>query len=258
MAMQAKDIMSKRVISVSPDAAVLQAVELMLRHNISGLPVVDARGNLVGILTEGDLLRRAEMATERKRSRWLEFLFGPGRLADEYVRSHGRKVHEVMSRQVKTVSETTPLDAIVRLMEQHRIKRLPVTRGREVVGIVSRANLLHALASLSREVRAPPANDRAIRARLMAELRKQKWAPSALVNVVVRDGVVELWGAVTDERERQALLVAAENIPGVKGVRDHLAWIEPASGMVVPAPQDKRSEPAGRSKRGSSRKSRLR
>jgi CBS-domain-containing membrane protein len=210
----------------------------MLQKRVSGLPVIDADGNLAGIVTEGDLLRRAETGTERKRPRWLEFVLGPGRLADEYVRTHGRKVAEIMTVEPQTISEDTPLDEIVRCMEKHRVKRLPVVRDRQVVGIVSRANLLHALASLAPAAPRPAPGDFDIRQRLMTELDRQKWTPLAALNVVVRNGIVELWGTITDERERQALIVLAENIAGVKAVRDHLAWVEPNSGMVVYSPDD--------------------
>jgi CBS-domain-containing membrane protein len=184
-------------------------------------------------LTEGDFLRRAETGTQRRRPRWLEYLVGPGRLADEYTRTHGRKVEDMMTGEPFTVAEDTPLDEVVNLMEKRRIKRIPVLRGSEVVGIVSRANLLHALAGVAREVKSTAADDQAIRDRLLAELAGQPWAPVSLVNVIVRDGVVELWGTITDERERQAMIVAAENVPGVKGVKDHLAWVDALSGMVL-------------------------
>ncbi len=189
------------------------------------------------IVTEGDFLRRAETGTQRRRPRWLEYLVGPGRLADEYTRSHGRKVYEIMTFGALTVTEDTPLDEVVRLMEKRRIKRLPVVRGTAVVGIVSRANLVHALAGLAREVKPAAASDQAIHDRIVAELAGQSWAPTALINVIVRDGVVELWGAITDERERAAIIVAAENAPGVKSVNDHLAWVEPMSGMAF-SPSD--------------------
>jgi CBS domain-containing protein len=230
---KAKDIMTSPVVSVEPDASVLQAVRIMLQRRVSGLPVVDREGGLVGIVTEGDFLRRAETGTQRRRARWLEFLLGPGRLADEYTRSHGRKVSEMMTRDPERVAEEAPLADIVRLMEKRRIKRLPVVRGRHVVGIVSRANLLHALATVARDAKPAEQGDDAIRALLLAELGRQPWAPLALVNPIVRDGVVELWGTITDERERAALVVAAENVPGVKAVRDHLAWVDATSGMVV-------------------------
>jgi CBS-domain-containing membrane protein len=236
--MKARDVMTERVISIAPDANVLQAARLMLQNHVSGLPVVDDNGALLGIITEGDFLRRSELGTEKRRPRWLEFLIGPGKLAGEYVQASGRKVEEVMSRELVTIGEDTPLDEIVHLMEKHRVKRLPVLRAGRLVGIVSRSNLMHALASLARE--APPAatDDAALRARLLSELAKRSWAPLATIDVVVRNGVVEFFGVITDENERQALLVAAENVPGVKGVRDHLAWLEPTSGTIVAQPDE--------------------
>jgi CBS domain-containing protein len=232
IAMKVKDVMTSPVVSVEPDSPISQAIRIMLQRGISGLPVIDKQGGLVGIVTEGDFLRRAETGTQRRRPRWLEFLIGPGRLADEYTRTHGRKVDEVMTREPVTATEDTLLEDIAKLMEKRQIKRLPVVRGRQVVGIVSRANLLHALASVSREAKPTAQSDETIRALLLAELGKQPWAPVALINPIVRDGIVELWGTITDERERQALVVAAENVPGVKAVRDHLAWVDPTSGMV--------------------------
>jgi CBS-domain-containing membrane protein len=185
-------------------------------------------------VTEGDFLRRAETGTQRRRPRWLEFLIGPGRLADEYTRSHGRKVNEIMTPDPTAVNEDTPLEEIVKLMEKRQIKRVPVVRGEQVVGIVTRANLVHAVASASREAQpSVESDDAVIRSLFLAELGKEKWAPIALINPIVRNGVVELWGTITDERERQALIVAAENVPGVKTVRDHLACVEPTSGMVI-------------------------
>jgi CBS domain-containing protein len=231
--MKAKDVMTSPVVSVEPDASIWQAVRIMLQRHISGLPVVDQKGGLVGIVTEGDFLRRVETGTQRRRPRWLEYLIGPGRLADEYTRAHGRKVSEIMTADPLTITEDTPLDEIVRLMEKRQIKRLPVVRDQQVVGIVSRANLVHALASVARDIRPTSSGDQAIRDRILAELASQSWAPIALVDVHVRDSVVELWGMITDERERKAIVVAAENAPGVKAVNDHLAWVDAISGTVL-------------------------
>ena len=233
--MKVKDVMTRKVLSIEPTATVLQAVRSMLQNRISGLPVVNEDGVLVGMVTEGDFLRRTETATERRRPRWLEFLVGPGRLADEYVHTHARKIGDVMTPDPYTVTEDTPLEDAVRLMEKHRIKRLPVVRGKLLVGIMSRANLLHALASLAPSAPASLATDGVIREHLLKELEQQKWAPIAFLNVVVKDGVVELWGSITDERERQAIVVAAQNTPGVKDVQDHMVWIEPSSGVVIGA-----------------------
>lgn len=231
--MKAEDVMTRDVISIAPDATVLQAARLMLQHHISGLPVVDVTGKLVGVLSEGDFLRRRETRTEHKRSRWLEFIMGPGRIAAEYSHSHGSKVSEVMTTDVHIVADDTPLEEIVELMERKRIKRVPVLCGEQLVGIVTRSNLMHAMVSMARVAQPAAKDDGAIREALLAEIQKADWAPVAMTNVVVREGVVELWGTIVDERQREALKVAAENIPGVKGVNDHLVWIEPTTGMVI-------------------------
>jgi CBS domain-containing protein len=231
--MKAKDVMTSTVISVEPDATILQAARQMLQHHISGLPVIDKNGKIVGILSEGDFLRRRETQTARKRSRWLEFLMGPGRLAAEYTHSHANRVAEAMTTDVQIVTEDTPLEDIVELMERHRIKRVPVLRGDKVVGIVTRANLMHAMVSLARAEPKAAKDDTTIREKLLAEMKKESWAPAAMVNVIVRDGVVELWGVIIDERQRDALKIAAENIPGVKAVKDHMVWLEPTSGTII-------------------------
>jgi CBS domain-containing protein len=229
--MKAQDVMTRKVVSIRPNASIAEMVRLMLDNRISGLPVIDDHGELVGIVTEGDCLRRAETGTERKRPRWLEFIIGPSRLAAEYIHAHSRKVAEVMTQAPITITEDTPLDDIVHLMETHRIKRLPVVRDRKVVGIVSRADLLHALASAAKSIPTGTPTDAAIRDQLVTELAKQPWAPQ--LNATVRDGVVDLWGIVLAAHQREAAIVAAENIPGVKAVRSHVAWVEPVSGMVI-------------------------
>jgi CBS domain-containing protein len=231
--MKARDVMTLNVISADPNTTVLQAARQMLQHHISGLPVIDKSGKLVGILSEGDFLRRRETQTERRRSRWLEFLMGPGKIAAEYTHSHGNRVSEVMATDVYTVTEDAPLEDIVELMERRRIKRVPVLSNNKVVGIVTRSNLLHAVVSLARTEPRAAKDDYTIREKLLAEMQKEEWAPAAMTNVVVRGGVVELWGVILDERQREALKVAAENISGVKSVKDHLVWVEPTSGMFI-------------------------
>ncbi|MGA7680970.1 MAG: CBS domain-containing protein [Pseudolabrys sp.] len=235
--MKASDVMTIAVISADPDATVLQAARYMLQHHISGLPVIDKTRKLVGIVSEGDFLRRRETHTDRRHSRWLEFLMGPGKMAAEYTHSHGSKVAEVMTRKVYSVGEDATLEDIVELMERHRIKRVPVLRGQNVIGIVTRSNLMHAMVSLARTEPRAAKGDTTIREKLLAELQKEEWAP-AMANVVVRDGVVELWGVIIDDRQRQALKVAAENIPGVKAVKDHMVWVEPTSGVVFEPTED--------------------
>jgi CBS domain-containing protein len=239
--MNAGDVMTQSMVTVEPDDSIVHAVELMLKRRISGLPVVDNTGALVGILTEGDLLRRAELGTQKRRPRWIEFLIGPGRLASEYVSASGRKVHEVMTTPVHSVTEDTPLADVVKIMESRQVKRLPVVRDGQLVGIVSRANLLRALVSIARDTKPANVTDASIRQHLLAELAKQSWAPVALVDVIVKNGVVHLWGTLTEERQRQGIRVVAENTPGVIRVEDHLVWIEPISGLVVPSASDFKS-----------------
>jgi CBS domain-containing protein len=240
--MKAADVMTHPVVTIESDASVTTAVNLMLQNRISGVPVVDRAGKLVGIVTEGDFLRRTETGTEQRRPRWLEFLLGPGRGAGDYVKSHARRVAEVMTAEVLSVGLDTPLDEIVRLMERRHVKRVPVVENGKIVGIVSRANLLRVLAGVVREVAPASADDAALREAILAELRSQSWAPLAGLDVTVRNGVVGLWGTILDERERDALRVAAENVPGVKSVEDHLCWIEPVSGSVIDVPPAEREQ----------------
>ncbi|HTV44028.1 MAG TPA: CBS domain-containing protein [Stellaceae bacterium] len=243
--MLASDVMTRDIVSITPGAPVREAIGLMLDRHVSGLPVVDGAGVLVGILTEGDLLRRSELATERHRWSWLEFVLGPGRMAGDYVRTHGRVVDELMTREVVTVTPDRSLAEIVALMERRRIKRVPVVDGGVLVGIVSRADLLAALARALDAQHAPPAgdSDEAIQRGVLAELEKTNWAPRSRVTVGVTDGIVALSGVIFDEHEREALRVAAENVPGVKGIADHLVWVEPVSGTVLDAPPDGEAAP---------------
>jgi len=234
--MKVSDIMTHPVLTVTPETTVGEVAELMIGHRISGLPVVDSAGDVVGIVTEGDLLRRAETGTERRRARWLEFLIAPGRLASEYAHANGRRVGEVMTDTVLSVGPDDPVTDLIELMERRRIKRVPVIDRGQLVGIVSRAILVRALVgNLPRADSRSVITDDEIRDRILAEIAKQPWGPRASVDVRVENGIVELHGAVTDDRERPALRVLAENVPGVKEVRDCLAWVEPLSGFVVPA-----------------------
>ncbi|MEH2568680.1 MULTISPECIES: CBS domain-containing protein [unclassified Bradyrhizobium] len=235
--MRAHQIMTRSVYSVLPEATILEAANIMLQRHISGLPVVDAAGKLVGIVSEGDFIRRSEIGTQRKRGRWLKFLLGAGEAATEFVHEHGRKISEVMTRDPLTISEDTPLEEIVKTMENNGVKRLPVMRGDKLVGIVSRANLLQAVATLARDIPDPTADDDHIRRRIVDTLGKNDWCPFGL-NVVVRDGIVHLSGVITEERSRQASIVGAENVAGVKKVHDHLCWVDTMSGMYLESPED--------------------
>jgi CBS domain-containing protein len=244
--MNAADVMTRNILSVRPDAAIAEAIKLMLDNRISGLPVIDEAGRLVGILTEGDLLRRGETGTERHRPRWLEILMGPGRLAEEYVRTHGRRIGEVMTRDPVCVRPDTTLKEIVELMERHRIKRVPVLDKEVPVGILSRADLLRGLAGALEGTPAAATTDEEIRERILAELTRSAWVPRDGIAITVENGIVDLNGVILDEKERAALRVAAENVPGVKAVEDHLVWVEPVSGTIIDAPGKAREgeEPA--------------
>ena len=176
------------------------------------------------MVTESDFLHRPETGTERKRSRWLDSLFGPAAAAKAYVRSHGVKVADVMTRDPITVAENTPLDEVVRMMESYNIKRLPVMRRNKVVGIVTRADLMLALASVDRATPASASSDAAIRDRIMTAIREQSWTAGARVDVIVRNGIADMWGTLTDVAQRKALHVLVVRTPGVKKVEDHLAW----------------------------------
>jgi len=239
--LKASDVMTRNVLTVGPESSVAQAIRLMLDNNISGLPVLAADRKVVGILTEGDLLRRGETGTERHRPRWLEILMGPGRAAGDYVRTHGRKVEDIMSTDLVNVAADTPLDEVVGLMERRRIKRVPVVEGDALIGIVSRADLLRSLLGVLDAQPAESRRDEEILELIQAELAKRSWVPRDGLSISVKDGVVDLNGVILEEKEREALRVVAENTPGVKAVEDHLVWIEPVSGTVIEPPRERRT-----------------
>jgi CBS domain-containing protein len=235
--MRAHQIMTRPVITVTPETTIVEAANTMLQKHISGLPVVDAAGKFAGIISEGDFIRRSEIGTQRKRGRWLKLILGPGKAATDFVHEHGRKVAEIMTPEPLSITEDTGLEEIVQLMEKNNVKRLPVLRGDKIVGIVTRTNLLQAVASLARQVPDPTADDDHIRNRVIDALEKNDWCPFGL-SVVVRDGIVHLSGVITEERSRQAAIVAAENVTGVKKVHDHLCWVDTMSGLYLIAPED--------------------
>ncbi len=224
--MLAKDIMTTKVVTVVSEAPVAEIADLLLARRISGVPVVDSEDRLVGIVSEGDLIRRQQ--GEGRRSWWLSLLTSPDESAREYIKTHGQRAEDVMTRDVVTVTEETPLGEIAQLLEKRGIKRVPVLREGKVVGIVSRANLLHGLAAQKDQIPvAPSPDDRTIREQVIALVERQGWATHGSLNVIVADGVVELWGWVDSDEERKALKIAAEGVAGVGEVQDHLALIAP-------------------------------
>jgi len=220
--MRAIDVMTTAVVSVKPETTIRETAKTLVEQRISGTPVVDANGNLVGMISEGDLLHREELDTEDRRRSWWLTLFSSSRDASDYVMSHARKVQDVMTEKVITVDEMTPLRKIADILETHRIKRVPVMRGDKLVGIVSRSNLMQALASSEDEPKpAVTASDAEIRSMLMSKISGRKWSYIGR-NVIVHDGVVHLWGSAWSENEIHAARVAAESLPGVKGVEEHI------------------------------------
>ena len=189
-------------------------------------------------------MRRAEIGTQRKRSRWLKILLGPGREAADFVHERGRKVGEVMNPSPITVTEDATLEEVTATMEKNDIKRVPVMRGDRLVGIVTRTNLVQAVLDLAREIPDPTADDDRIRDRILAAIEKHDWKPFGL-SVVVRDGIVHLSGVITDDRSRRAAMVAAENVSGVRKVHDHLVWLEPMSGVYVNSAEDEQDAKVG-------------
>jgi CBS domain-containing protein len=220
--------MTPNVITIAPGLGVEEIAQLLLSCNISGVPVVDAEDRLIGLVSEGDLLRRLEDGTERRRSWWLNLLTGPEERAREFVKTHGRRAEDVMTREVMTVTADTPVGEIAQILERRRIKRVPVVEDGKIVGIVSRANLLHGLATHKDRISITPSpDDRAIREQVQALVAKEAWISHGSLNVLVADGTVELWGWVDSEDERKALLIAVGELDGVKDVVDHLGSVPP-------------------------------
>jgi CBS domain-containing protein len=232
------DVMTRNVISIAPDATVEDAVNLMLSRHISGLFVVDKAGDLAGVVTEGDLLRREELGTQRYRPWWLRLLASPSRQAADFTRANGRHVRDIMTEDVLSIGQDAALEDVVATMEKHRIKRLPVTADGRVVGVVSRADLLRALIGRVRTVEPMATDDRTIRTAILNALEAQPWAPMTTLNVTVTNGVVDVWGTITNEEERHGIHVIVDNTAGVKTVHDHLVYIEPYTGTVIEAPEE--------------------
>lgn len=232
--MKARDVMTHCVVTIPATASVRDAIAKMVSHHVSGMPVVGPDARLAGIITEADLLRRAELGTEHPRRRWLELLVEPGSLADDYSRAHGVTVEDVMTRDVVTVTPGMPLDKVVSAMEAHGVKRVPVIDDGRLVGIISRADLTSALARLLGGPDDVAASDESIRRKIVNEMKRQSWCPSYSIAVAVREGRVRFSGTILDDRGRRALRILAENVAGVRAVEDELLTVEPLAGSVFP------------------------
>jgi CBS domain-containing protein len=236
--MNANDIMTRTVISIGIDRPLAEAVRLMVSHRIGGLPVLDKDGRLAGMLTEGDLLRRVEVETDKADSTWFDAFFTNTRLASHYIRTHARHVDQMMTRDVISVEESTPLGKVVMLMQRHRVKRLPVACNGRLVGIVSRFDLLRVV---SDRLNAPrgKADDAEIETAVRDAINAQPWAPSATTKVAVTDGMVRLEGHTFEMAVRDAMTVLVESVPGVTRVENQLVCIDPTTGLVCWDPGDK-------------------
>jgi CBS domain-containing protein len=220
--MIAAGLMTSKILAIDPEASLRDAVWMMLTHQISALTVVDSEGRLVGIVSEGDLLRRAEIGTERRRSWWSEFNAGQETLAAEFVKTHAHKVADVMTRDVITARPETPAGDIVKLMEDHAIKRVPIVQGGRVVGVVSRSDFLTALTAVWNKGVPAGAGDERLRVSIIDHIKAMPWLQPSVVNVAVRGGCVELSGFVETDAQKQAVRVAIEEVPGVRAVENNI------------------------------------
>ena len=216
--MQAQDVMTPWVATVGADATVQDAAKLMLERRVSALPVVDGKDRVVGIVSEGDLVRRTELGTDAPRSWWLRLFADDA--ARDYVKTHGDAVRDVMSRPVIGVRRTTPLKELARLLEKHRIKRVPVFEAGRLVGVVSRADLVRRLATLPPPPASRVSGERALRRRVLEQVLKSG-IDILYVNIIVEGATVHLWGGVRSAAEQKALRVAARSVRGVRKVEDH-------------------------------------
>jgi CBS domain-containing protein len=228
MIMQARDVMTRHAICVGPDLPVQAVANTLVKNGISAVPVVSMDGKLVGIVSEGDLMRRVETGTERRHSWWLEMISSRRNLAAEFAKSHGLKAQDVMTTHVITAHPDTPLQEVADLMERNGVKRLPIVEDGAIVGIISRANLVQALASGTHDVPVDDADEN-LRQAVIDQIEGKPWA-EGMVNVIVRNGVVSLWGVVDSEDERKAVRVVAECTPGVRSVNDNLRVVRMSTG----------------------------
>lgn len=223
--MQAREIMSVNVATVSASSTVAEAAQLLLARHISGAPVMDEAGRLVGIVSEGDFLRRQEIAGDARPSWWLQLFRTETEQALDYMKAHSKSVKDIMTRHVVTVREDTDIGEIARLMETNRIKRVPVARDGGIVGIVSRADLLRAIATKGPEVGGSAPGDPELRERVLDALHREPWGGASTLNVTVSDAQVAVWGIVNSPEARTALRIVAENVPGVRTVELHIGTL---------------------------------
>jgi CBS domain-containing protein len=222
--MQARDFMTKDVVTAGADTTVGEIAALLVLHHISAVPIV-ADGQLLGIVSQTDLAHRSETGTEKRRKWWLEVFADPDSMAREYVKSHGHKARDVMTRVVVSVAEDASLADVADVLDTQRIRQVPVTSGGRLVGMISRADLVRALAEATITSSKPRPDNGTLQKAVWEQVKAQQWLKSAFVNLAVRDGVVELWGAVDSKEQRDALRVLVEGVSGVERVEDHVTLL---------------------------------
>ncbi len=220
--MKAQEVMTRGVITVTPATAVREVAALLAEKHISGVPVVAEDGHVVGIVSESDLLHRAEIGTEKPRKSWLRAFADPDRLAREFAKTHGMQVDDVMSRHIVSVAEDTELQDVVNLLEKHNLKRLPVIKDGKLVGLITRGDIVRALSKKAMERIVTPVTDSDLQAQILEKMKKSKWLLDSYINLTVTDGVVEMWGMAVSEDQRKALKVLINETPGVKRIDDRL------------------------------------
>lgn len=230
--MRAADVMTRKVVAVAPETSVAEAARLMIKHRVGGLPVIDLRGKVIGIVSDGDLMCRADLGTERRRSWWLELVASNAERAHDFEKARGLHVRNVMTSGAVTVREDAPVAEVAEILDSRRIKRVPVVRDEHLVGIVSRADLMRVLTTSPLRPPAPDAADDALQEAVMSKLGRQDWLSVTPSSIEVSHGVVRIWGKALSQQELEAISVAAETVPGVRKVLNYMVV---ASGASFPA-----------------------
>jgi CBS domain-containing protein len=230
--MKGQDIMTRDVATVRPETSVRDIAALMMEKQISGVPVVGDDGTIVGIVSEVDLLHRAEVGTERKHKWWFWVFADSDAAAREYAKAHGLAARDVMSRYVVSVRDDADVRDVADILDRQRIKRVPVVRDGRLVGIISRRDLVRALSQVQVSKTAATVDNAVLHERLRDRLRSQSWLNDGHINVAVNDGVVELWGLVVSADQHRALRALVEGTEGVRRLEDHLAVGGPLRGGI--------------------------
>lgn len=230
--MKAPDIMTRDVATVSPDTSVRDIAALMVEKHISGVPVLTDDGKIIGMVSESDLLHRAEVGTERKHKWWFRTFADPNAAAHEYAKAHGLKAHDVMSRYVISVRDDAELRDVADILDKQRIKRVPVVHEGRLVGIITRGDLVRALSQVQISKTAKKIDNAALHKTLHDRIRTLSWINDSYIHLTVNDGVVELWGFVVSTDQQNALLALVEETDGVSRVEDKLSLAGPLRGGI--------------------------